>query len=174
MQILIIIGESDFPISNKGVETMKKTFLAVFAAAAICLGLSGCKTNDRNVAGNIGSNSGSPNMIPPSNGMVTDGNGIIGDLDDYVAEPQTNGTDNNGNPLSNAAKNAGDIAGNVTDNAGKIVSDIADGVGDTVSDIAENVGDTVSDITDHAGDAAENAADNIGDTIEGKHDEKSR
>ena len=140
---------------------MKKIILVLTGAMALCFYLTGCKSNEEQQTDNTNSSpleaqmpyeeqSGRVVLTTPGNGMVTDGNGIIGDEDDMITridQPSDTPADKVGDTLNHAADNIGDTVSNITHNAGNIVSNVADNVGNTVSNIADNAGDMVKDPT---------------------------
>ena len=147
---------------------MRKTVFTIGALIALCVSLTGCKTNENTAPQNTASAPSAsvlPNVEPsgvmPENGRVTDGNGIIGDEDDLIYnEPPRESS----NPVENAARNAGDFVNNAADNIGNTASNIVSNAGNIVSNVTGNVGDTISNIASNAGDTVENAADNAADT----------
>lgn len=148
---------------------MKKTVFTIGALLALCLSLTGCKTNE-NAAPRNTTSAPSASVLPntersgvmPDNGHVTDGNGIIGDEDDLVYQDVPR---ENSNPVENAARNAGEAVNNAADHIGDAASNITSNAGNIVSNVTSNVGDTISNIADNAGDTVENAADNAADAL---------
>ncbi len=153
---------------------MKRRILTIGALFTLCLCLTACKTNENTAPDQTASTPSAtqlPNAdgsraagVPPRNGQVTDGNGIIGDEDDLIYD--NNPPDHN--PVGNAVGNAGDVINNAADNLGNTVSNITSNAGNIVSNAASNVGDTISNITDNAGNTVKNAADKISDTTDNR------
>ncbi len=139
---------------------MKRIFISLFAAAAICTCFAACKsnTNDKPEASNNNTQStvseGAVD-INKNNGAVTDRNGIIGD-DDTPAE------DSRGS----LASKAGDAVGDLGQDVGSAVEDIGDGVGSAVEDIGDGVGGAIGDIGDGVGNAADDIGEGAGSAVE--------
>lgn len=129
---------------------MKKSIFALLAATTLCIGLTGCKSDNDTQADNntMPDTSVIPNVssqdrtvrVPADNGVVTDGNGIIGDDDDLVTRYERN----NETPV----ERVGDKVSEIAEDTGKAVSDAAENVRDYVSDITDNSNGVVSDDTD--------------------------
>ncbi len=141
---------------------MKKLIITTLAVLAAALSLTACKSGNDEYYDN-GTSAPYASQMPydrvsANNGVVTDGNGIIGDDDDLIPAPERS--------TDNIAERIGDTAGNAARNIGDTVSDITSNAGNIVSNVTSNVGDTVNDIADNAGDTIENAADNADGTRE--------
>ncbi len=150
---------------------MKKLIICSIAAFAILSSLAACKTNNNAVPENTGKSSASVVSVPENNGVVTDGNGIIGDNEDKTGSGNKSGlvstiediADKEKSMVGSVAENIGNGVNSAIDSIGNAAGDVAEGAGNAV----ENIGDAAGNIADGAGNAARNVGDAVGDAAEG-------